>query len=789
MPQWPLLACLMAAETANELQEIADRLRTGSLGRTSVWRESEQRFKRFGDVSSTHVMALARSRDPLHTILVEGVLPPYGTAVSPSSGDRIDPDTLHELDSAFRTATVPWVKQMIARLTLAILDKCTAPIVYDQWPSPDFSHLANAAGVALNLGWYNVLAPSMSPTDFTTAVARTVTPITVSRAVRRTTVLQPLLSPFVAALDEAPASERMQKALVALLQFEGRQRRAPDVAAVPDGQSMDAWLLRCISGSATRDHVPTIAHTLAKVTNESELSDSLTMLDLHERSRDLLLPIIEAIVALPDASPLIRSIAVEFLANKLAHAPANLASPEQWAAAGLPAPAPMENPAERPDKPGAQIASIEIDNVRAFSQRFEVQAPRPEGQGQWMVFLGENATGKTTLLRAVAMALASPADAAAVPSNLEGPIRRDGAVEGVARVKTVDGRDLKAAVVTGADGKELVTSHPEGPKAALRPWVVGYGCRRGSAISSTDVDNAFAPFRDLDNLFDRPRGLIRASGWLKELQRLSKNNGARSKLVFEAARESLQKMLLGAGSIEVTDEVYVEIKGRGRVPLALLSDGYLTTAGWVVDLMARWIKRQEGLKKTVDENFCSNMEGVVLLDEIDLHLHPKWQEQVIEDVRKQFPKMTFLATTHHPLTLRGARKGEVFVLGDHDGTGTVTAIQRDIPPGTRIDELITGAWFDRPSAIVDAETRKMLDDHQKMILSGVKAGEPKRKALEAQLRERLGRYADTSLERLAATIVAKHLGETLPEPSAQKREEVKESVLKILKRRDAKRGR
>src|SRR5262249_7058190 len=77
------------------------------------------------------------------------------------------------------------------------------------------------------------------------------------------------------------------------------------------------------------------------------------------------------------------------------------------------------------------------------------------------------------------------------------------------------------------------------------PWVVGYGCRRGSALSGTDMDEAFVPFRDLDNLFDRPRGVVRASGWLKELQRLSRNNGAASRMVFEAAKLALRKVLLG----------------------------------------------------------------------------------------------------------------------------------------------------------------------------------------------------------------------------------------------------
>jgi hypothetical protein len=297
------------------------------------------------------------------------------------------------------------------------------------------------------------------------------------------------------------------------------------------------------------------------------------------------------------------------------------------------------------------------------------------------------------------------------------------------------------------------------------------------------MDNAFAPFRDLDNLFDRPRGVIRASGWLKELQRLAKNNGAKSKLIYESAREALKSMLLDAEAILVEDDVYVVFANGRRVPLALLSDGYLTTTGWVVDLMARWLDRN-GTRIEGNQSFCHLMEGVVLLDEVDLHLHPKWQERIIADVRQLFPKMTFVVTTHSLLTLGGAHPGEIFVLDDHDKTGTISAIQRDIPPGTRIDELVTGQWFNRPSAIVDAETKQLLDDHQQLILAGAKAGDPARKQIEAKLRDRLGRFADTSLERLAATIVAQYLEKDLPEPSAEKRDEVRARVLAVLERRD-----
>ncbi len=782
---WPLLACVMAAQSAEDLRGVAGRLRRGELGDLERWHEIEGDF---GNVGPDRLKRLAASTDPLRAILLEGVMPPFdaarGSFITHGAGS-MKRGFFRDLDGTRRAATSPWVARMLGQLMLGQLDISghrPARRATDSWPSVDeYVDLVNTAESELNIKSLDIVLPSSDPVELAAIFTRTTAPIIANPLRKRLESLHTLLEPLTEALRTAPDAPRLQRALVVVLQHDARRRRAPLVNVDPVGDTLDAWLLRFVSGRASISDAPTLARLLIATADNRELESALHLLAAYPSSHALVLPVVEALLACPDAPESLRSTAVEFIATQLAGAPAGLASPAQWTAAGLPAPPPMPDLPEQPALPGAHISSIEISNLRAFPQRFEVKVPVPEGPGQWMVFLGENATGKTTLLRAVAMALASPSEAVAVPSNLEGPLRRDASRDGLVRVLTRDGRDLMTTV-TGPAGDERVVV---GSERTPRPWVVGYGCRRGSAISGTDMDNAFAPFRDLDNLFDRPRGVIRASGWLKELQRRAKNNGTRSRMVFEAARAALRKVLLGAENVRVENEVHVDFEDRRQVPLALLSDGYLTTAGWVVDLMARWLERNEA-SKTVDENFCAEMEGVVLLDEIDLHLHPRWQERVIEDVRTLFPRMTFIATTHHPLTLRGARKGEVFVLDEHETPGAISALQRDIPPGTRVDELLTGTWFNRPSAIVDADTRKMLDEHQRLILAGAKAGDPERKALEVKLRERLGRYADTSLERLAATIVAQHLDKDLPEPSAQKREEVRAQVLKILERRDAK---
>jgi predicted ATP-binding protein involved in virulence len=57
-------------------------------------------------------------------------------------------------------------------------------------------------------------------------------------------------------------------------------------------------------------------------------------------------------------------------------------------------------------------------------------------------------------------------------------------------------------------------------------------------------------------------------------------------------------------------------------------------------------------------------DGVVLIDELDLHLHPKWQRRIVEDLRRAFPKVQFICTTHSPFIVQSLRSGEELIVLD-----------------------------------------------------------------------------------------------------------------------------
>ena len=123
------------------------------------------------------------------------------------------------------------------------------------------------------------------------------------------------------------------------------------------------------------------------------------------------------------------------------------------------------------------------------------------------------------------------------------------------------------------------------------------------------------------------------------------------------------KILLDLASIEVLDrQVWVTEHNSPKLAFSALSDGYLTSAGWFLDLVARWVALTERNGRSVSATFMSEMRGFVLIDEIDLHLHPRWQVEIIARTRKLLPQMSFVVTTHNPLTLVGANAKEIWIL-------------------------------------------------------------------------------------------------------------------------------
>jgi nucleoside phosphorylase/energy-coupling factor transporter ATP-binding protein EcfA2 len=441
-----------------------------------------------------------------------------------------------------------------------------------------------------------------------------------------------------------------------------------------------------------------------------------------------------------------------------------------------------ESPPDRPINLAStfHISHLALSSVRGFRDLdLRLNAPPQPEQGQWTILLGNNGVGKTTILRALALALA-PADVA--PSILG----RTGPVSPTVRA----GADL-ASIRVGTPGEDQVTTlHIEpikgGEKLGRRvyaqvpmPFLVAYGSRRGSGLTGATRGAEFIPVAAVETLFDEGANLIQPDGWLKDWQLAAlQGPGSPDARFFEAILATLGALLPDVKQIHVSREA-VEVEGPsiGRVPLGALSDGYRTTMGWVLDMVARWVEEAKRQNLPVDKDFHEKMTGVALIDEIDLHLHPQWQRDEIEMVRRHFPRMSFVVTTHNPLTLLGARPGEIHVLTRTE-QGDVRVEQRDLPPGIDAEQVLTGDWFGLTSTLDDA-TLKLLAEHQQLILEhGLEAPEAVKK--EEELRRRLGSYADTSIERLAHEAAARVVGKDVRRLTLEERRDVQEKITELL---------
>lgn len=122
---------------------------------------------------------------------------------------------------------------------------------------------------------------------------------------------------------------------------------------------------------------------------------------------------------------------------------------------------------------------------------------------------------------------------------------------------------------------------------------------------------------------------------------------------LEAVQRAASACLPGAKNLYFslnTRSVLVDLEDGRTLPFHLLSDGYRNLVALAADLAWRCVQ----LNPHHGANAPLRARGIVLIDEIDLHLHPHWQRRVIGDLRKTFPGVQFVATTHSPQVLSTA---------------------------------------------------------------------------------------------------------------------------------------
>jgi predicted ATP-binding protein involved in virulence len=333
-----------------------------------------------------------------------------------------------------------------------------------------------------------------------------------------------------------------------------------------------------------------------------------------------------------------------------------------------------------------KLEHLKLSNFRGF-RSFEITF-----DPSFTVLLGRNMAGKSAVLDGAAVALGGLfnwiLDPVASPiRDIEDDEVHQTVVE-VAGVPDLQ-RQLPASVLSSATARELKndrliwqrtregtktsTSYPSDPFFAdaarmqlqlALPVIAQYGTQR--------TWRGFSPPQDLRGIGSRYDGYegcfnissthSRMAAWMRKQTLVQLQRGGGHIQPQLAAVEAAVKRCIDGITrfwFDVQyDELRLEWTNREIQSFSMLSEGYRNSLAMVADIAWRCsvLNPQHGLEAHLVT------DGVVLIDELDLHLHPAWQRRIVSDLRRTFPKIQFIVTTHSPQIVASVSRSQIRLL-------------------------------------------------------------------------------------------------------------------------------
>jgi len=388
------------------------------------------------------------------------------------------------------------------------------------------------------------------------------------------------------------------------------------------------------------------------------------------------------------------------------------------------------------------FASLEIENIKCFGEKQRLDLRNHDDSvARWTLILGDNGVGKTTLLRSLAWMIpeedTEPSDNDVKDSSskslkvkikpfmdaFETEVEYEELVKignntnsrigatftyGVALGHKPDDNQLVShafTILVDENGKfkDREVEHGELPEFS-RPKLFAYGASRHMAFKNTDktelkehVSNLFSDSGDLydaeqlltvlDDASIRETDTTRATELLKKVKKILVD------LLPDPEINNPDCIIINSplnpdGTI---NENRVQVRmPYGNIPLLNLSLGYKTMIAWAVDLALRMLWSNPESTNPLEE------PAVVIIDEIDLHLHPKWQRELRDYLTKHFTNTQFICTAHSPIMAQSAETENLCVLHKINNQVHINS-NPHIVHGWRIDQILTSNLFDLPS--------------------------------------------------------------------------------------------
>ncbi len=211
------------------------------------------------------------------------------------------------------------------------------------------------------------------------------------------------------------------------------------------------------------------------------------------------------------------------------------------------------------------------------------------------------------------------------------------------------------------------------------------------------------------------------TNWCKKMDHISwqqEKEIAEYEAVKHAASQFMQVML-GKENIHVfydkrTEELMYACDSE-QLPIRLLSSGFRTLLGMVLDIAYRMAI----LNPDLLDRIVTATPGIVLIDEIDMHLHPNWQWKVVKALQTTFPEVQFIATTHSPIIMASCKKENLIMLNPVDQFLDIPSdiYQGNTVKGWQVNDVLEQCMN---SCCRDPETVKMLEDLTKLAQKKIK---------------------------------------------------------------------
>ncbi len=231
------------------------------------------------------------------------------------------------------------------------------------------------------------------------------------------------------------------------------------------------------------------------------------------------------------------------------------------------------------------------------------------------------------------------------------------------------------------------------------------------------VSSAYA-----EALIARPMYVTQFSDWMRAQEVLGREQTA-AKRHLEMMRSAIEKFLPTYKNLRPADKKSSRLlidRGEVALDVAQLSDGERGVLALVLDLTRRLSQANPSLNDPLSDG-----HAVVLIDEIDLHLHPKWQRQIVHKLTTTFPRCQFIATTHSPQIIGEVEHDQIHIMSDGevyppvhsfgvDSSRVLKEIMQTNPRTEVVNELLTKISQSIGNDCYD-HARKLLGDLAKLL--------------------------------------------------------------------------